>query len=266
MLTAIISAFLVIAGIGAILGVGLAIADKKLAIQKDEKLVAIEAIMPGANCGGCGFAGCADYAAAVASGKAQPGLCAPGGKELADKMGQIMGVEVTVEEKKVAFIFCNGSCEKTRKVYEYKGLQDCNAASILFRGDNGCKYGCLYLGSCMNVCPEEAIYRKEDGTLAVDASKCIGCGKCTKVCPTGAIKLIEDRTKYVVACNSHDKGGDVRKLCDVGCIGCKICQIKFPGSGFTVTDNLASSSPVCDEEAAAKAMEACPRKAISTRR
>ena len=105
---AILYAFLIIAGIGALLGLGLAIADKKLAIEKDEKLVALEQIMPGANCGGCGFAGCADYAAAVASQKAEPGLCAPGGKDLAEKMGKIMGIEVTVGEKKVAYIFCKG--------------------------------------------------------------------------------------------------------------------------------------------------------------
>ena len=128
---AILYAFLIIAGIGALLGLGLAIADKKLAIEKDEKLVALEQIMPGANCGGCGFAGCADYAAAVASQKAEPGLCAPGGKDLAEKMGKIMGIEVTVGEKKVAYIFCKGSCEKTKKDYDYRGLTDCNAASLL---------------------------------------------------------------------------------------------------------------------------------------
>lgn len=261
----ILYAFIVIAGLGALLGLGLSIADKKLAVKKDEKLVALEAIMPGANCGGCGFAGCADYAAAVAEGKAQPGLCAPGGKDLADKMGAIMGVEVEVGEKKVAYIFCKGSCEKTKKDYEYKGLQDCNAASILFKGDNGCKFGCLHMGSCMAVCDSNAIFRKEDGTLEVDPEKCIGCGKCTKVCPNGVIKLIEARTKFIVPCNSHDKGADTRKLCEVGCIGCKICQIKFPGAGFTVTDNLACSSSECDEAIAQQAMDACPRKVITKR-
>ena len=262
---AILYAFLIIAGIGALLGLGLAIADKKLAIEKDEKLVALEQIMPGANCGGCGFAGCADYAAAVASGKAEPGLCAPGGKDLAEKMGKIMGIEVTVGEKMVAYIFCKGSCEKTVKDYDYRGLTDCNAASLLFKGDNGCKSGCLHLGSCMAVCDSNAIFRKEEGTLEVDRTKCVGCGKCTKVCPNGVIKLIEDRTQFVVACNSHDKGADVRKVCEVGCIGCKICQIKFPEAGFKVEDNLAVSSPVAPQDQAALAMEACPRKVITRR-
>jgi len=263
---AILYAFLIIAGIGALLGLGLAIADKKLSIEKDEKLVAMEAIMPGANCGGCGFAGCGDYAAAVASGKAQPGLCAPGGKELADKMGEIMGIKVEVGEKKVAYIFCEGDCENTRKDYDYRGLSDCNAASILFRGDNSCKYGCLHLGSCMAVCDSGAIYRKENGSLAVDPDKCIGCGKCTKVCPNGVIKLVEDRSVFVVSCNSHDKGADVRKACDAGCIGCKICQVKFPEALFKVEDNLAVASPDAPLEQAEQAMQACPRKIIRKRR
>ena len=117
----------------------------------------------------------------------------------------------------------------------------------------------------MAVCDSNAIYRKEDGTLAVDRTKCIGCGKCTKVCPNGVIKLIEDRTQFVVACNSHDKGADVRKVCEVGCIGCKICQVKFPEAGFKVEDNLAVSSPVAPEDQAVQAMEACPRKVITRR-
>ncbi|MGP1508846.1 MAG: (Fe-S)-binding protein [Sphaerochaeta sp.] len=261
----ILYAFLIITGIGVLLGLGLAVADKKLAVEKDEKLLAIEAIMPGANCGGCGFAGCADYAAAVASGKALPGLCSPGGQALTDKMGQILGIEVAVGQRKVAYIFCNGSCEKTTKVYEYKGLPDCNAAALLFKGDNGCKYGCLHLGSCMAVCESDAIFRKPDGTLEVDSVKCIGCGKCTKVCPNGVIKLIEDRAKFVVACNSHDKGVDVRKVCKAGCIGCKICQNKFPDAGFVVEDNLSKASFTAPEEQAALAMEACPRKIIIRR-
>lgn len=262
---AVLYAFLIIAGLGALLGIGLAIADRKLSVPKDEKLVAIEAIMPGANCGGCGYAGCSDYANAVASGKAQPGLCAPGGKDLADRMGQIMGIEVTVSEKQVAYIFCKGNCEKTKKDYDYRGLEDCNAAALLFKGDNGCKYGCLHLGSCMKVCDNDAIHRKEDGTLEVDRTRCIGCGKCAKVCPNGVIKLIPDRTEFVVACNSHDKGADTRKVCELGCIGCKICQVKFPGSGFTVENFLSVASADAPADKAQQAMEACPRKIIVRR-
>lgn len=264
---AILYAFLIITGIGALLGFGLAVADKFLTEPKDEKLEALEEMMPGANCGGCGFAGCSAYAEAVYKGKVLPGLCAPGGVALANKMAEVLGVEVQMAQKKVAYIFCSGSCENTTKDYDYKGIQDCNAAAMLFKGDNGCKSGCLHLGSCMAVCEYNAIYRKEDGTLAVDASLCQGCGRCTKVCPNGVIKLIPADAPYVVACNSHEKGADVRKVCSVGCIGCKICEVKFPEAGFKVDQNLACAKyePSYNIEEMSKAAEACPRHIIKAK-
>ena len=264
---AILYAFLIITGLGAILGLGLAIADKFLTVPKDEKLEELENMMPGANCGGCGFAGCSAYAEAVYQGKVLPGLCAPGGVDLANKMAQVLGVEVQMAQKKVAYIFCSGNCENTTKDFDYKGLQDCNAAAMLFKGDNGCKSGCLHLGSCMNVCPAEAIFRKEDGTLAVNPELCQGCGLCTKVCPNGVIKLIPADAPYVVACNSHEKGSVVRNVCSVGCIGCKICEIKFPEAGFKVDQNLACANydGSYNIEAMSKAAEACPRHIIKTK-
>ena len=154
MLTAILSAFLVIAGMGLVLGLGLAIADRKLAVVKDEKLVQLEEIMPGANCGGCGFAGCSAYAEAVFKGEAEIGHCAPGGAALAEKMGQIMGLSVDVsQEKMVAYVHCRGNVDVTGQEFAYKGMDDCNAAYLLQAGPNACKEGCLHLGSCMKVCP-----------------------------------------------------------------------------------------------------------------
>lgn len=265
-MTAIVSAFLIIAGLGAILGLGLAIADKKLSSPKDPKLEELEGMMPGANCGGCGFAGCSAYADAVYQGKVLPGLCTPGGEALAKRMAQVLGVEVEMTQRKVAYIFCSGDCENTTKDYDYKGIADCNAASILFKGDNGCKYGCLHFGSCMSVCTTGAIKRLENGSLVVDQNLCLGCGSCTKVCPNGVIRLIPAQSPYVVACNSHDKGADVRKVCKVGCIGCRICETKFPEAGFSVDQNLATldyDRMSCDE--VQKASEACPRHIIRKR-
>lgn len=115
----ILYAFIIISVLGLLLGAGLAVADKLLKVKKDEKLEALEAIMPGANCGGCGFAGCSAYASAVAEGTAKPGLCSPGGKELAAKMGEILGVSVEVGERKVAFVFCRGGKDVTREDYSY---------------------------------------------------------------------------------------------------------------------------------------------------
>lgn len=258
----ILFAFLVIAGLGLILGFGLAFADKKLAVTKEEKLVALEEIMPGANCGGCGFAGCAAYAEAVATNKAKVGLCSPGGAELASKMASIMGVEAVVTQKKVAHVFCSSCPQKNGKDYEYDGLSDCNAASILFKGFNTCKEGCIGLGSCIKVCPVGAIKRNEDKSLYVDRALCIGCGKCEAICPNKVIRLINESQPYTVDCNSIQKGAILRKYCETGCIGCSICQKKFPESGFVVENNLAKFTESNNLEASEGAMNACPRKVI----
>ncbi len=263
---AILAAFLVIAILGLVLGLGLAIADHKLAVQKDEKLVAMEALMPNANCGGCGFAGCSAYAEAVCKGEAEIGHCAPGGSALAKKMSEIMGVAaVDAGERMVAYVHCRGNADVTGTAYQYKGMQDCNAVYLLQSGPYDCKEGCMHLGSCMGVCPANAISRDEKGMISVNPDLCIGCGKCTKVCPTGVIKLIPASASHVVACNNHQAGAKVRKACSVGCIGCKICQVKFPESGCKVENFLSSIDYAASCAQIGAAAEACPQKCIVTK-
>lgn len=264
-MSAIIYAFLILSFLGLALGIGLAFADKKFAVNKDEKLIALEEMMPGANCGGCGFAGCASYAQAVFEGKAQPGLCVPGGAALSEKMGKVLGVEVKAPEKKVAFVFCKGNCNTTDKSYKYYGLNDCNALALLFKGDNSCKFGCLHMGSCIKVCESQAISMDKDGNISVNPDKCIGCGKCASVCPNQVIRLIPADSHYAVACSSRDKGADVNRHCKVGCIGCKICEVKFPQSGFKVENNLSVYDNISNTEDTQKAMAACPKKVIVKR-
>ena len=266
MLTAILSAFLVIAGMGLVLGLGLAIADRKLAVVKDEKLVELEGIMPGANCGGCGYAGCSAYAEAVFKGEAEIGHCAPGGAALAEKMGQIMGLSVDVhQERMVAYVHCRGNVDVTGQDFTYQGMDDCNAAYLLQAGPNACKEGCLHLGSCMKVCPAEAIHRDEKGFIVVDPDKCIGCQKCTTVCPTGVIRMVPASATHVVACNNHEPGGKVRKECKVGCIGCRICENNFPASGCHVVDFLSSIDYAAAHDQIGEAAAACPQKCIIER-
>ena len=262
---AIFLAFIVIAVLGLILGIGLQFAEGKLKVEKDEKLEELEAAMPGANCGGCGFAGCSAYAEAVYKGEAEPGLCSPGGAALAKKMGEILGIEVEAKEREVAFVFCQGSKDVTSTEYDYKGMSDCNAAALLLGGPNGCKEGCLHLGSCMAVCPVGAISRNEKGNLVVDKEKCIGCKKCTKVCPNGVIKMVPYSAKYIVACNNHESGAKVRTYCQVGCIGCKMCELKVENSPFRVDNFLSCNDYSKDQSNARAAFEICPKKCIIER-
>ncbi len=261
----IIIAFLIVGILGLLLGLGLAVADKKLHVEKDEKLIALEEAMPGANCGGCGFAGCSAYAEAVFKGEAEAGLCSPGGAALAAKMGEILGISVEAKERMVAFVFCRGSKDVTKMDYEYSGIADCNAAAILQGGPIACKEGCLHLGSCISVCPVGAISKNADGDIVVDKEACIGCGKCTAVCPNKVIKLVPYTAEYIVACNNHQNGAQVRKACQVGCIGCRICQMKVEGSPFTVESFLSVNDYHAPQEAAAKAAELCPQKCIIKR-
>lgn len=259
----IIIPFLIISVVGGLLGLGLSVADKKLAIAKDERLLALEEALPGANCGGCGFSGCSGYAEAVHTGKAEIGLCAPGGEAVAKKMAAIMGKEAPDVERRVAHVFCSAPPAKLGKDYSYDGLQDCNAAAILFGGPSSCKEGCVGLGSCIAVCPAGAIERLEDGRVHVRRELCIGCGKCEKVCPHHVIRLVPYAQRFFVDCNSHEKGAVLRKYCESGCIGCGICEKKFPLSGFRV-DSLLASAPASssDEAQAEAALAACPRHVI----
>ena len=259
----ILNAFLIIGALGLLLGLGLAYAAKKFAVKKDEKAEDILAILPGANCGGCGFPGCSGYAAALSAGTAPNGLCPPGGAPVAAKVAKILGIEAEeTPERMVAFVHCRGNHELSQLDYKYDGIEDCNAAALLFKGDNTCKYGCLHLGSCIKVCPTDAISRDEKGNIMVNPALCIGCKKCTLVCPTKVIRMIPARGSHAIACNSNDPGGKVRKICQVGCIGCKICENKFPESGCKVVNFLSEIDYANPMTQIVQAAKACPTKCI----
>ncbi len=264
MILNIIYAFLTVSVLGTLFGFGLAFASKKLAIKKDERVLAVEDALPSANCGACGFAGCAAYADAIVNAAADITLCAPGGATTQVAIAEIMGLEATGGDsvKMVARVHCFGNDETSKKDFSYDGILDCNAAAILFQGDKSCKYGCLALGSCITVCPVDAITKGEDGRINVDKEVCIGCEKCVTVCPTGVMKMIPYDADYFIACNSNDKGAAVKRACTVGCIGCKICERKFPEAGYTVKNFLSEIDYTIEPEGRDKAAEACPTSCI----
>ena len=221
-------------------------------------------MLPGANCGACGYAGCASYAEAIVLEDADIKLCVPGGADVAKKIAEIMNVSFDIGEntKMVARVHCYGNSETTKKDFIYDGMESCNAAYMMYQGDNGCKYSCLGLGSCITVCPVDAITKREDGRIYVDKDVCIGCEKCVSVCPTGAMKMIPYDAAYYIACNSKDKGAAVRKVCSVGCIGCKICEKKFPDAGFTIKNFLSEIDYSIEVNGQDEAAKACPVSCI----
>ena len=168
----------IIGAIGIIIGVLLGLASEKLKVEVDEKEILVRAELPGNNCGGCGFPGCDGLASAIAAGTAAVNACPVGGPAVADKIAAIMGVEGGASEKKVAFVKCKGTCDKTRVQYNYFGIDDCAKVAVVpGAGEKACSYGCMGYGSCVKACAFDAIH-VVDGVAVVDKEKCVACGKC----------------------------------------------------------------------------------------
>ena len=184
----------------------------------------IHDILPGANCGGCGYPGCMGFAAALVKGEVLPTACAPGGDVLAKRVAEILGIEVEAQERRVARVHCGGGCSIVNNRVEYIGLQDCTAATLLGGGPKECEYGCLGMGDCVRSCPFDAIYMNGEMLPVVDPEKCTGCGNCVMACPTKLISLVPVSSRVHVLCRSLDKGAVVRKICRVGCIACNKCN------------------------------------------
>jgi electron transport complex protein RnfB len=230
---------LTLGGLGMLFGVLLGYASKKFEVAVDPKITKIREILPGANCGGCGFTGCDAYARAVIEEGASPNACTVGGPAVAKSIGDILGVAVEIKAKKVAFVKCNGSCSNSKNKPVYEGVNTCTDAFKL-AGDNpsGCSYSCFGLGSCFTACKFDAIVI-EDGVARVDETKCVNCGACIKACPRNLIESVPFDKKVRVQCNSKDSGRAVRENCTVGCISCKICEKNCEYDAIHVTDNLA---------------------------
>jgi Na+-translocating ferredoxin:NAD+ oxidoreductase RNF subunit RnfB len=196
-------------------------------------------VLPGANCGGCGFAGCAVFAEAVAKESAGYNDCPVGGASTAGRIAETMGIDPAATERKVAFIKCNGKDENVKRNYIYDGPKSCVAASQLATGGNkSCAYSCIGHGSCKNACPFGAI-KIIDSIAEVDENKCTACGKCVSVCPKNLIEIVPEKSKVRVLCNSKDIGKVVRINCRAGCIACKSCQRACKSEAITVENNIA---------------------------
>ncbi|MBO6134143.1 MAG: RnfABCDGE type electron transport complex subunit B [Lachnospiraceae bacterium] len=257
----IITATVCVAAVGLFVGLFLGVAGKKFAVEVDERENLILDVLPGANCGGCGQAGCAAMAHAIVTGAAPVNGCPVGGEGVAKKVAGIMGQEISEEEPMTAFVKCSGTCEKAKDKLKYSGQMDCKFLDMTpGKGPKACAFGCLGGGTCVRVCQFDAIHIV-DGIAKVDPDKCKACGQCVANCPRHMIEMKPKKSKFAVSCSSKDKGPAVMKVCAAGCIGCGLCEKNCPKDAIHVVDNIAHidyskcvSCGICAQK--------CPKKVI----
>lgn len=234
----ILTAVIVLSSVGALAGIMLIVAAKLMAVPIDNNAKKIEEALPSANCGACGFAGCADYAAAVAAGNAATNLCVPGGEKTAAELAAILGTEALSAEDKIGFVACHGSYDSTHDKYDYNGILSCAACNMYFAGRSDCAYGCLGIGDCVSVCRFGALSIR-NGVAHIDPTRCTGCGACAAKCPKGLIHIVPRSTKTVVICSNRDRGNITHKTCIRGCMGCAKCVRVCPNGAIVIENNLA---------------------------
>ncbi|MDY5462766.1 RnfABCDGE type electron transport complex subunit B [Hornefia butyriciproducens] len=261
----IVIAIVVVVAIGLVAACILSYASKVFYVPVDERVSKLRAELPGANCGGCGFAGCDDYAnALVEDPELSINKCPVGGAAVAAKLGEILGKSAEAGEKQLAVVMCNGTRDAVKPLLAYNDIKTCKAAKNLFGGMNACPFGCLGLGDCEAACDFDAIHIC-DGVAVVNKDACVACGACAKACPNSLIRISPAKNLVVVKCHNTEKGGVARKECSNACIGCMKCQKVCKFDAITVENNLAYIDPEKCKNCGMCAKE-CPTGAIHDER
>ncbi len=268
-MNSIIIAAVLLGGIAFVAAIVLFACSKKFAVFEDPRIGQVNRLLPGANCGGCGFAGCNAMAEALVKesdkGSIEGLFCPVGGAEVMSQVANLLGMSVAKGEPQIAVIRCNGNCKNRPQTSQYVGLRTCAAMNVCGAGETACGYGCLGCGDCENVCQFDAIHiNAETGLPEVDDTKCVACGACIKTCPRQIIELRKKGPKnrrVFVSCVNHDKGAIALKACQSACIGCGKCAKACKFEAITVEDNLSyidfTKCRLCKN-----CVAVCPTKAI----
>ncbi|MEO0116922.1 MAG: 4Fe-4S binding protein [candidate division WOR-3 bacterium] len=238
----VLSGLFVLGGLGFLMGMILVLAATRFRVRVDERLKEILNLLPNANCGGCGFPGCAAFAERLLEEGVSLSLCSVLGEENRVKIAEILGREEVVPEKKIAVLVCQGGKKECARKFFLRGKRDCRSVALLHSGDKRCDFACLGYGHCVTVCPFGAIRMGENELPIIDEEKCTGCGICVRECPKQVLRLIPKTKLVYLACVSTNKGREVREVCRVGCFACGICIKVCPYNALHLENNL----PVMD--------------------
>ena len=249
----------IVAVIAIVFAVLIVLVSKLCFVKEDERVSAVSERLAGANCGGCGYAGCADFAKALAEGKAELCSCGATSNENKAEIAKILDIPFTASAKTFAVVKCAGGINAKDK-YDYVGNSGCAAQIAYMGGRKLCPEGCLGCGDCVAACADNGV-KVTNGVATVDKSLCLSCGACVKSCPKHIIELIPTTAKVYVACSTKCRGKEVMGACSVGCIGCGLCAKNCPEGAITMVNNL----PVIDYEKCSgckTCVSKCPRKTI----
>lgn len=261
-----LTTILVLAAIGALGSVLLFVVSKQFEVKEDPRIAQVNETLPQANCGGCGFPGCAAFASACVKSENLDGLfCPVGGSVVMERVSSILGMAATASDPTVAVVRCNGTCEARPRTNVYDGASSCKIAAALYKGETDCSFGCLGLADCVVACPFDAIHMNPETHLPeVLEDKCVACGACVKACPKMIIELRKRGPKgrrVFVSCVNKDKGGAAMKACKSACIGCSKCLKECKFEAITIADNLSyidhTKCRLCR-----KCVSVCPTNAI----
>lgn len=265
-MSVLLTAVATLGAIGAGSAAILYMVGQRFKVEEDPRIQEVQDSLPAANCGGCGFPGCASFAAACVKAETLENLfCPVGGQTTMDNVAGILGQKAPVAVKKIAVVRCSGSCENRPRTNLYDGVSNCTIASALYGGDTGCSFGCLGLGDCVDSCTFDAIHINPVTMLPeVVEDKCTACGACVKACPKDIIELRKQGPKsrrIYVSCVNEEKGGVAKKSCEVACIGCTKCQQVCPFEAITIENNLAY---IIDDKCrlCRKCVPVCPTNSI----